>query len=322
MKEEIKNIFFDKATQEDRDDFFLNLQEDLKNESEFKETHVLSVLHSMVSLKTSDMNKGKRFNTFWGIVKSRQEKLRKLFIIGQAAAIITLVLFTANLLYAEINRTESYVLRSERGSISSVEIEEGTEIWLNTSSSAEVIKKGDKEIIVLLDGEGYFEVEHNPEREFIVKAGDFQMRDIGTAFNIKAYPGDNELLVSVYEGEVQFETSSYKILKKLYGGEGLEVDLETGILIPTLSDYMSDTDWKEGKFAFEQVPFSDILNEFEEWYDVEFVIRNKDVKDQLFTGVLKRKSSINNLMLILQMTSDFEYKIELNNDGSSLVLIY
>ncbi|HKK63062.1 MAG TPA: FecR domain-containing protein [Bacteroidales bacterium] len=322
MKEEIKNIFFDKATQEERDDFFFKLQEDLKNESELKETHVLSVLHSMVSLKTSDLNKEKRFNTFWGTAKSRQEKLRKLSIIGQAAAIIILVLLSANLLYAEINRTESYVLRSERGSISSVEIEEGTEIWLNTSSSAEVIKKGDKEIIVLLEGEGYFEVEHNPEREFIVKAADFQIRDIGTAFNIKAYPDDNELLVSVYEGEAQFETSDNNILKNLYGGEGLKVDLETGMRTPRLSDYMADTDWKEGKFAFEQVPFSDILDEFEEWYDVDFVINNNSLKDQLFTGVLKRKSSINNLMLILKMTSDFEYNIELNNDGSSLVLIY
>jgi len=37
MKEEIKNIFFDKATQEERDDFFFKLQEDLKNESELKD---------------------------------------------------------------------------------------------------------------------------------------------------------------------------------------------------------------------------------------------------------------------------------------------
>ncbi len=39
---------------------------------------------------------------------------------------------------------------------------------------------------VTLTGEGYFEVAHNSAHTFIVDAGNAEVQDIGTAFNINA----------------------------------------------------------------------------------------------------------------------------------------
>ncbi len=322
MKEKIRNTLLNKSSEAEREAFYRELQQDPAEESEFKATFFLYAISRILYTKTSESKKERMFKKFWSGARSRPTKTKKLIMIGQAAAIVLLMIYTASSIHTSMNRTESYTLKSERGSVSSSKINEGAEMWLNTSSSAAVTKKGEKQVIVDLNGEGYFEVEHNPEREFIVKLGDFQLRDIGTSFNIKAYPDDNKLIISVFDGIAHLETSDNHLLNSLESGEEIEVDLETGALTFRAADYIADIDWKEGKFLFEQAPLSEIVKEFEEWYDVEFNIKNESVKDQLFTGVLKRKSSIGNLMHILKLTSDFEYEIKIKSDGSSLVNIY
>lgn len=322
MKEKTRDILLNKSSETETEAFFADLKQDEGRASEFKDTFFLHVINRMLFMKTSETKKERMFRKFWSNARSRSARTRKLVIIGQAAAILLLMLYTASSIQTNLTRIESYTVQSERGSVSSSRINNEAELWLNTSSFAEVTKKGDRQIIVDLNGEGYFEIEHNPEREFIVRAGDFQVRDIGTSFNIKAYPDENTMVVSVFEGQADLENSENEVIKSIQAGDEVEVDLNSGALELRASDYLADIDWKEGKFAFEQAPFSEIIREFEEWYDVEFIVINEEVNDQLFTGVLKRKSSIGHLMRVLKMTSDFEYSIKVNNDGSSLVSIY
>lgn len=322
MNEKTRNILLNKSSEAESEAFYTELQQKPAEESEFKSAFLLHAVSRILYMKTSASKKEKMFRKFWSGARSGKTRTRKLVIAGQAAAIVLLMIYTASSIHDSLNRIESYTVKSQKGSVSSSRINEGAEMWLNTSSSAEVTKKGEKQIIVDLNGEGYFEVEHNPEREFIVKLGNFQLRDIGTSFNIKAYPDEHKLIISVFDGEAHLETSDDQLLKTLKRGEEIEVDLQTGAMTIKASDYLSDIDWKDGKFSFEQTPFSEILEEFEEWYDVEFTIKKEEVKDLLFTGVLKRKTSIENLMNILQLTSDFKYEIKINNDGSSLVSIY
>jgi len=322
MNEKTRNILLNKSSEEERETFYTALQQDPAAESEFKTTFFLHTISRIFSMKTSASKKEKMFRKFWSGAKYRKTRTRKLVIAAQAAAMLLLMIYTASSIHTSLNRTESYTLQSERGSVSSTRINEGAAMWLNTSSFAEITKKGEKQIIVDLNGEGYFEVEHDPDREFLVRLGDFQLRDIGTSFNIKAYPDEHKLVISVFDGEAHLETADNRLLKTLKRGEEIEVDLRTGTMTQRASDYLTDIDWKEGKFSFEEAPFSEIIEEFEEWYDVEFNVRNEEVKNLLFTGVLKRKTSIENLMNILKLTSDFEYEIKINSDGSSLVSIY
>jgi ferric-dicitrate binding protein FerR (iron transport regulator) len=321
MKEETKKILLNKSTPEESEEFYSRLQENPERETEFKETFLLQVFSRMIFKKTPENNKEKMFKRFWSRANSRTKKIRFLIIAGQAAAILFFIFYTSVTLHSSMNETVTYTLKSERGSVSSTVLEDETEIWLNSSSSAQVKKKGDDVIAVSLRGEGFFDVKHNPDREFIVEIGTYQLRDIGTSFNVKAYPDENKIIVSVFDGIAQLETSDNKLLKNLEGGDEVRVDLETGAMTLGTADYLANIDWKNGKFAFEEASFSEILEEFEEWYDVQFVINNESINNQLFTGVLKRKSSIEHLMYILKLTSEFEYTIKIQDDGSSLVLI-
>lgn len=59
---------------------------------------------------------------------------------------------------------------------------------------------------VKLAGEAYFAVKHQEEKPFVIEADEVLVRDIGTEFNLKAYPGKDTIEIIVTHGEVQFYT--------------------------------------------------------------------------------------------------------------------
>ncbi len=59
---------------------------------------------------------------------------------------------------------------------------------------------------VKLKGEAYFTVKHEDDKPFIIEADEVLVRDIGTEFNLKAYPDKDTIEIIVTHGEVQFYT--------------------------------------------------------------------------------------------------------------------
>lgn len=59
---------------------------------------------------------------------------------------------------------------------------------------------------VVLRGEAYFSVKHEEEKPFVIEADEILVRDIGTEFNLKAYPDKDTIEIIVTSGEVQFYT--------------------------------------------------------------------------------------------------------------------
>ncbi|MEQ1584662.1 MAG: FecR domain-containing protein [Cyclobacteriaceae bacterium] len=59
---------------------------------------------------------------------------------------------------------------------------------------------------VVLKGEAYFSVKHEEENPFVIEADEVLVRDIGTEFNLKAYPDKDTIEIIVTSGEVQFYT--------------------------------------------------------------------------------------------------------------------
>ena len=56
---------------------------------------------------------------------------------------------------------------------------------------------------VFLSGEAYFDIKHNPQQPCMVHAGKITTKVLGTAFNVKAYPADESIEVTVTRGKVQ-----------------------------------------------------------------------------------------------------------------------
>ncbi|WP_420430563.1 FecR family protein [Kordiimonas sp.] len=87
------------------------------------------------------------------------------------------------------------------GEIRNVALEDGSEIYLNGDSLVTVNYQKDQRYLVLDEGEAFFEVAKDKEREFIVEVGGVLVQAVGTAFNIDYT--ENDVTVSVTEGTVK-----------------------------------------------------------------------------------------------------------------------
>jgi transmembrane sensor len=99
---------------------------------------------------------------------------------------------------------------------------DGSEVVLNkeTKLAYEFNKKKNTHI-VKLKGEAYFNIKSNDDKKFIVEADEVFIRDIGTSFNVKAYPESQTIEVVVEEGEVLLYTESDSGVYLKAGGKGV-----------------------------------------------------------------------------------------------------
>lgn len=86
---------------------------------------------------------------------------------------------------------------------------DGTDVFLNRKTTlAYTFDQKKKTHVVKLQGEAYFKINHNDDKKFIVETQGVFIRDIGTSFNVKAYPDSDLIEVVVEEGEVMFYSES------------------------------------------------------------------------------------------------------------------
>lgn len=72
------------------------------------------------------------------------------------------------------------------------------------------------------------------------------------------------------------------------------------------------TSWKDGLFIFERERLEDILTTLARWYDVNIFYQRSTVKDELFTGDLKKYDGIEEHLKMLEMTTNVQFEIRGN----------
>jgi transmembrane sensor len=82
-----------------------------------------------------------------------------------------------------------------------VALEDGSVLYLNTSSAVRVSFSGRQRLIHLESGEATFKVSRDAARPFRVRSGRALIEALGTQFNVRR--GEKESIVSVIEGAVQ-----------------------------------------------------------------------------------------------------------------------
>lgn len=86
---------------------------------------------------------------------------------------------------------------------------DGSEVFLNKRTELTyTYDKKERHHRVNLQGEAYFRIEHEEEKNFIVDVSGVYIKDIGTAFNVKAYRDSSTIEVYVEDGSVMFYTDT------------------------------------------------------------------------------------------------------------------
>lgn len=245
-------------------------------------------------------------------VQSRKKRTRVVFMeLLRVAAVILVMFLVGGYIYVrkmEEIRLANNIVTVPVGQRVNLQLPDGTSVWLNASS--EIIypayfSGSTREIH--LNGEAYFEVEHNASKPFIVHTETFDIKVLGTKFNVEAYKGMEGFTTALMEGSVEVTDRKNKDKSvRLYPAQ--KVAFRNGELCKSPIDNYDVYRWREGLICFKETRFADLMRQLEKNYGVRILINNEAVKEKVFSGKFRTTDGIDNALRLLQKEGHYTFE--------------
>lgn len=328
MSEEIFiKILNNSATEAEKSSFFKFLEENSNQRELF---HQYKNLYAVSNCKSDPRNQvqSDRFERFWRRVRPvKQRQLLNLWLRYAAVVVVTFSLsfFLQYLVFtnkSDATFTQKIEYTSERGSVSTIHLEDGSAIWLSSGSKIVLNKNAAGEMSAQLNGEAYFDMVSDPKRKFTVDLGYFKVKDIGTKFDIRAYRDEAVVCAALVDGQIDLYKSGGEPVLSMKPGEYLQFDKQTNHTTVSNQDPSIATAWKDGKFVFIDKTLAEICHELGNWYNLQIIIENKSLANTKYTSVIKRTTTVKLVLEMLSLTDKINYKITDRKEGSDIVYIY
>jgi transmembrane sensor len=208
------------------------------------------------------------------------------------------------------------------GGLASVPMTDGSKIMLNTDSAIRLAVTEKERRVQLERGEAFFDVAKDPDRPFVVSAGNKRVVAVGTKFSVRR--NGNDLRVFVTEGKVRFEDDSLGSAsrdsvepanplpdlsvysgsarpKKIVPNDGNAMLLAAGTIaragdsgvvvqerpLSEVEDYLS---WRSGYLTFRDIPLADAVSEFNRYNERKIFIQDPSVAAIRFSGKVRPTS--------------------------------
>jgi ferric-dicitrate binding protein FerR (iron transport regulator) len=192
-------------------------------------------------------------------------------------------------------------------------LQDGTNVWLNAGSSLRFPASFPRnERKVVLSGEAYFEVSKDAKRPFYVSINSgtdtaMDIRVLGTHFNIKAYPDEQQSVVTLLEGAVNVNYRKASAL--LTPGKEVVLNKTSGKMNISEVDTEGAVAWKNGYFLFDNEKIEDIMRQVSRWYDVEIRYQG-NLSGKAIAGSLSRYKNVSEVLNMLELTGTVHFKLE------------
>ncbi|WP_243349321.1 FecR family protein [Parabacteroides sp. FAFU027] len=234
--------------------------------------------------------------------------------ISLIAASVLLVLTTGLSLFL-YNRTTTLApladmnISVDKGQKARITLPDGSHVWINSGSKVTYgTRFNQKERIVNLEGEAYFEVAKKKDAPFIVQSGDFSVEALGTAFDVKAYPDENLISAVLVHGKVEVGDSKNKI--RLIPNQKVVYDKsDQSMKKMEVDDAELYSGWRNNELNFEGESFGNIASILERNYNIRIIFKSSKLKDYHYTGRISN-TSLESILQVFTMTSPLKYSMK------------
>ncbi len=239
-----------------------------------------------------------------------------------AVAALVLIVFSFSFFYFKFpvpNKVVSYtVINAPKGKKKQFSLPDGSIVYLNSGSFVRVPSDfNEKDRKLSLSGEAYFLVTHNAAKPFTIRTGKLLITDLGTSFNVKAYPDESRVQVAVESGKVQvqkrnddgklemFAPSMIRNQKLIYNKEN-DTHIESEANIANLIG------WRKNQLCFVNASFSEIAPVLERWYNVSVKLQNNAGNSHRYT-VSFNNEPLSKVLQVFEKLSGINYKVRDSN---------
>lgn len=168
---------------------------------------------------------------------------------------------------------------------------------------------------VLLIGEAYFDIVHltgqnsGKQVPFIIKTGKIKTTVLGTAFNVKAWPGQKEVTVTVTRGKVRVEDET-QLVAVLTSDKQVVYNTNTAISEEKKVTTEGVVEWWQRDMTFEEMSFGELAVQLEKRYDVTITFKNPELKNCRMTGRFSGTETLQEVFTVLSTTSNTTYSLK------------
>lgn len=188
---------------------------------------------------------------------------------------------------------------------------DGTKVWMNSESEIHYpvyftsnIRK------VRLQGEAYFEVAKDVTRPFIVEVNNgFEVKVLGTHFNIKAYPTDEQSETTLLEGKIAISAPSLEESIILSPSQQMVIHKDGENEVRQVNPEYAVA-WHNGWFYFDNETLEKAVEQIGRWYNTDFVFDDPECRHIRVSGKVKRFTNLQVILNMLNTTTNCNYKIE------------
>ena len=205
---------------------------------------------------------------------------------------------------------QEIIKHAKRGQKLTVFLPEGTKVILNSDSEIRYQLPFTDVREVSLIGEAFFEVQRDPEKPFIVKADQITTTVLGTSFNVRSYPEEEQRTISVITGKVKIE-DGYGHEESLNPNIQGVLHVESRDLLVSQFDPKTVVGWKDGLLVFDQTPLEEVFKVLSRRYGVDFIISDDTKLKGAYSGEYTG-ASLDKVLKGISLTSGFNYS--LSND--------
>jgi len=304
----IKDYLNDSATNEEVKEYLFEQWEDLNNENILKGDLLFPVFQKVQYSILLEEKKSLKKRFFWG----KYSQVAAILLIPVLAFTLWYYLSSKNhwLWFSNKPATEGWVeINSPEGSRIKFILPDSTSGWLNSGSKLKYPAVFDKHRIVTLVGEGYFNVKHRENSDFVVSVADLEVKALGTKFDVFAYSDDPYTHVVLQEGSVEVKGKEEAFKEILSPSEQISFNRNEKSLKISEVDADRFTAWKDNYLIIDNETLGQVIDRIERWYNVEIVIKDDVLNNFRFKATFKDEP-LDEVLRLIAITTPIRYDIE------------
>ncbi len=184
-------------------------------------------------------------------------------------------------------------------------------VSLNSQSSISVIEdRWDKERVVRLEGEAFFEVEPGSKFKVVTDYGEVEV--LGTSFNVYARPTGFEVTCKTGTVKVSFKDQETILIP---GYKAYYTEFSKGVAqINTLNTMEVNVSqvgaWREGNFYYDGINLREVMDEMERQFDIKFNV-SANLSGLFYNGYFS-KSNLTEALQLVFIPMGLTYEVEEN----------
>ena len=209
-----------------------------------------------------------------------------------------------------------HTIYTNKGVKAFAELPDGSKVWLNSDSKLifpDTFLGPTREIT--LSGEAFFDVAKDSLKPMIIATNrNFEVKVLGTKFNLKTNSNDAEARVTLVSGVVEVITTK-EVAGKIQQSSIVLSEQQSYIVrdhqpsaFVAVTDTVKQTAWKNGKIIFDYTPLDEVIKQLERWHGVDFIVEDKTAYNTKLTAEFEQESIVQ-IMEMLKFCSMIDYRM-------------